>query len=412
MTHGARYSLGPLALAFTILLSRSVDAREHRDFPVQAQEPSIDAHATDKRSHSLALGRVLASEPLPGELWLPSTGRAYRLQYLSAGMFGLPAVVSGAVFVPEGPAPAAGWPIVSWAHGTVGVADACAPSTMVRSARDIAYLSAWLRAGYAVAATDYRGLGTKGRHPYLDGTTAARDVIDVVRAARRLDSSLSRSWFAVGQSQGAHAALFAASMATAYAPELDFRGTIATAPPTQWRMTITATDAINPALPASPFAIPILAGLETVHRWTFDAAEYLTDLGREIYRDALRAECFSTTAARVAGLLNGAVYDIDAAEEERLIRFLELEDVPIKAYDRPVYIAQGTADRVVYPPASELTANQLHAAGADVTFGVYPGIDHNGVLAAALADLLAWAARVGEEPTKPWWKGAHDARLP
>lgn len=32
------------------------------------------------------------------------------------------------VFTPNTPAPAGGWPIVVWAHGTTGVADACAPS--------------------------------------------------------------------------------------------------------------------------------------------------------------------------------------------------------------------------------------------------------------------------------------------
>ena len=282
--------------------------------------------------------------------------------------------------------------MVSWAHGTVGVADVCAPSTAGRSVRDITYLTAWLKAGYAIVATDYRGLGTVGRHPYLDGSSAARDVIDMARAARRVDSALSKTWFAVGQSQGAHAALFVSSIATEYAPELDFRGTIATAPITQWRMTITETDGLNPALPANPVAIDIVAGLEAVHPFTFKAADSLTEAGREIYDAALHTECFTATATRVAGLLNGDVYTIDAAGQENLIELLELEDIPIKAYDRPVYIAQGTADRVVYPLATDLTAAQLAAAGTDMTFKFYPGADHNGVLAAALPDLLAFAA--------------------
>ena len=36
--------------------------------------------------------------------------------------------VSGTVAVPKGKAPKGGWPVVSWAHGTIGIADACAPS--------------------------------------------------------------------------------------------------------------------------------------------------------------------------------------------------------------------------------------------------------------------------------------------
>ena len=38
--------------------------------------------------------------------------------------------------------------------------------------------------GYAIAATDYPGLGTPGPHPYLVGDSEARAVIDSVRAAR------------------------------------------------------------------------------------------------------------------------------------------------------------------------------------------------------------------------------------
>jgi alpha-beta hydrolase superfamily lysophospholipase len=383
----AKSAVAVFALAITLLTPALAGANP-------TQQP--DARSTNAAaSHGPGLigpGKVLFSEPLPAALWLPGSARAYRVYYLSTGHFGLPVIVSGAVFIPEGATPAGGWPMVSWAHGTVGVADVCAPSTAGRSVRDITYLTAWLKAGYAIAATDYRGLGTIGRHPYIDGMSAARDVIDMARAARRVDGALSKTWFAVGQSQGAHAALFTSSIATKYAPELDFRGSIATAPITQWRMTVTETDALNPTLQANPFPFDLLAGLEAVHPFTFKAADFLTDAGREIYQAALQTECFSATAARVAGLLNEDVYDIDAAKQEQLIELLELEDIPIKAYDRPVYIAQGTADRVVYPPATDLTAAQLAAAGTDVTFKFYPGADHNGAMAAALPDLLAFAA--------------------
>ena len=402
MFHLERHTLGRLGLAITLITLIApalANAGQNQQPDALSQQPdalSAGAAISHGPSHigpsQIGPGRVLSSAPLPSALWLPSTGRAYRVTYLSTGHFGLPVIVSGAIFIPEGPTPAGGWPVVSWAHGTVGVADVCAPSTAGRSARDIPYLTAWLQAGYAIVATDYRGLGTVGRHPYLDGLSEARDVIDMVRAARRVDHALSKTWFAVGQSQGAQAALFVASIEAKYAPELDFRGAIATAPPTQWRMTVTETDAVNPALPANPLTIDILAGMEAAHFFTFNASEYLTDAGRGIYKAALNSECVPATAARVANLVNGDVYEIDDEKAERLIELLELEDIPIKAYDRPVYIAQGTADRVVYAPATEMTAAQLQAAGTDVTFVYYPGADHNSLMAAALADVLAWAS--------------------
>ena len=36
--------------------------------------------------------------------------------------------MTGMVAVPNGTAPAGGWPVVTWGHGTNGMADVCAPS--------------------------------------------------------------------------------------------------------------------------------------------------------------------------------------------------------------------------------------------------------------------------------------------
>ena len=36
--------------------------------------------------------------------------------------------ISGSVSVPKGKPPKGGWPVITWAHGTTGVADICAPS--------------------------------------------------------------------------------------------------------------------------------------------------------------------------------------------------------------------------------------------------------------------------------------------
>ncbi|MFI7705483.1 hypothetical protein [Nonomuraea sp. NPDC049480] len=135
---------------------------------VLALAPAVPAQAG---AHHHKPGRVLSAQPLPASLWLPGTAAAHRIRYTSTGLSGRPVAVAGAVFIPEGTAPRHGWPVVSWAHGTVGIADGCAQSVGGRSARDITYLSAWLRAGYAVVATEYKGLGTPGPHPYLHGAS-------------------------------------------------------------------------------------------------------------------------------------------------------------------------------------------------------------------------------------------------
>lgn len=357
---------------------------------VLALSPAVPALAG---AHHHKPGRVLSAEPLPASLWLPGAAAAHRIRYTSTGLSGRPVAVAGAVFIPEGTAPRHGWPVISWAHGTVGVADGCAQSVGGRSDRDVTYLSAWLRAGYAVVATEYEGLGTPGPHPYLHGASEAYGVIDMVRAARTVARSLGRTWLAVGQSQGGQAVLFAGAVADRYAPELDYRGAIATAPPSQWRTLIDVARAFEPSAPAIPNVLLILEMLRAAHPHTFDPAGYLTPAGAELFTRARTELCFTELAEQLAGRTAGDVYDVDAAERERLTRLMEYDaDIPIVRHRRPVFIAQGTADTVVHPPASKTTADQLAAAGTDVTFRFYPGADHSGPMTAALPELLAWAA--------------------
>ena len=85
-------------------------------------------------------------------------------------------------------------------------------------------LNAWLAAGYAVMRTDYQGLGTPGVHPYLVGESEGRSVLDIIRAARDLDSSIGKRFLIAGHSQGGQAALFAAGEANSWTPDLKLRG--------------------------------------------------------------------------------------------------------------------------------------------------------------------------------------------
>lgn len=149
-------------------------------------------------------GRLLRQEVLPPAVGLAGAGRQFRLLYSStSGLDGVtPVAVSGALFIPPGKSPNGGWPLVTWGHGTVGVADICAPSWQGRSYRDVRYLNRWLSEGFAVVATDYEGLGTPGGHPLLNNRTAAYGILDVVRAARAGFPEVANKVLVVGQSQG------------------------------------------------------------------------------------------------------------------------------------------------------------------------------------------------------------------
>src|SRR5581483_7859371 len=118
-----------------------------------------------------------------------------------------PLPVSGTVAIPKGRAPKGGWPVISWAHATVGLADVCAPTRSdVLGGYERPLLNRWLRAGYAVVRTDYQGLGTPGGNPDLIGTSEAHTVLDIVRAAHAFDRELDLHRVGLaGHSVGGHA---------------------------------------------------------------------------------------------------------------------------------------------------------------------------------------------------------------
>src|SRR3954467_14480068 len=182
-------------------------------------------------------GQLLQSRKLTGEPALTSAGKNWLVKYRSVGVDGKAITVSGVVSLPKGNAPKKGWPVISYDHGTTGIADQCAPS---RDATDnpahpynsyvYPLLNRWLKAGYAVVRTDYQGLGSGGIHEYLNGVAEGRSTLDVVRAARKVNPKISKRLAISGHSQGGHAALWGAFLAPKYTPELKLRGTVAFAP--------------------------------------------------------------------------------------------------------------------------------------------------------------------------------------
>ncbi len=182
---------------------------------------------------SKAPGVLLRQESLDEHQSLNRAAENIRLLYTSTeGLFAEdPVAVSGALFIPRGIAPEGGWPLLGWAHGTVGIADICSPSWNGRQQRDETYLNHWLANGYAIVASDYQGLGTKGTHPYLATRPAAYSNLDIIRAVQKAGFPVSDTVVMIGQSQGAAAAIATVGHAPEYAPELKIRGVVATGAP-------------------------------------------------------------------------------------------------------------------------------------------------------------------------------------
>ncbi|GAA3533082.1 lipase [Aeromicrobium flavum] len=156
-----------------------------------------------------------------------------KIQYVSTGARGDRTAVTGTVIVPD-----AAWkkggerPIIAVSPGTQGLNDKCAPSKLIETAN--LYDGNWIRkfyeAGYAVALTDYEGLGTPSTHPYANNVALGQNALDVVRAAQNLGFSKTAPVFLQGFSEGGGATAGALELAPTYAPELKIKGAHATAP--------------------------------------------------------------------------------------------------------------------------------------------------------------------------------------
>ena len=153
------------------------------------------------------------------------------MTYKMLGVNGKEVQATSLVFTPKTAAPANGWPIVVWAHGTTGVADKCAPSQQGLKESQM-LLTKLLLAGYVVVAPDYEGLGAEGNHPFLNLKSEAFSITDAVVAThdylRLQGKKVAPQWMTIGHSQGGHAALGAAQYAAR--AQLDYKGTIAIAP--------------------------------------------------------------------------------------------------------------------------------------------------------------------------------------
>ncbi|MFF5445866.1 lipase family protein [Streptomyces sp. NPDC012888] len=177
-----------------------------------------------------------AFHPLPGQ---PTGTRAWKIHYRSTTADGAPNVVSGTVIVPQdgrtGPRP-----LITYAVGTVGLGDSCAPSANLPdgTSMEANLIQQLTWRGWAVVVTDYEGLGTPGTHTYTVGRSAGHAVLDAARAAQRLpEAGLSADGpvGVMGYSQGGQAAGWAAELHGSYAPELNVKGTAAGGVPADLR---------------------------------------------------------------------------------------------------------------------------------------------------------------------------------
>lgn len=173
----------------------------------------------------------------------PDGIRLFRIMYQSTDLEDNSLPVTGLFAVPDTEPPPGGFPLVAFAHGTLGIGQVCGPSLSPLLPYNPGY-TIWpthveplVQEGWAVVATDYSGMGAPGPSSYLVGPLEGRGILDSMRAVLEPHPEtgnvpIDQDKLALyGKSQGGEAVLAAMEILDDYAPDLDaVAGGVALAP--------------------------------------------------------------------------------------------------------------------------------------------------------------------------------------
>ncbi|WP_378143899.1 lipase family protein [Cnuibacter sp. UC19_7] len=308
------------------------------------------------------------------------------------------------LFVPFGPPPEAGWPLLAWVHGTTtGGAPDRAPSlseTLDGGLTGDGYVTDYvdaidrmLRSGFAVVAPDLEGLGPTAAtpHPYYGADSLARSVNGAVRAARDVEPSLARAWGVIGHSEGGHGSLATESLAHEL-PDADLVGTVAFAPFTSVTAIVDyhgdqairhPEEAFDHVVQQNFNVALIAAGLRALD----DGFDFGSVMGVD-----LAAVMPTLTATGSVGIVSAIADSITRASIRdfrglrpgwdlvpTVRRFLERNDLAIMPRfrpERPTLILQGDVDVSVPEPITRAFLHNLGPRAQNIAYRCYPGVDH------------------------------------
>jgi pimeloyl-ACP methyl ester carboxylesterase len=375
-----------LVIAFAVLAAPA--SAEVRKGPRGAAFYKPPKHLHGKHGGLIWARKETGSDALKG------AKRNELLLYTSKGLDNKLTAVSGSVAIPKGKAPKGGWPVITYAHGTTGSADSCAPTRGYDAGSLVSYayplLKRWLKAGYAVVRTDYDGLGTPGVHQYLLGTSEGRSVLDAVRAARRFDKRISKRYVIAGHSQGGHAALFAAALGPKYVRDLKLRGTVAFAPASHLSGQFQTALTLNNT--GGGLGAIIALGLRAVD--TADSnlglPSLLTPQAAALYPQT-KTRCYDALSRpdSFGGLpLNQFVKS--GANVQPVLTVVGESDPEHLRMRTPVRIEQGTADGTVFEVFTKQLVDEYAQNGVKVVYKTYNGVSHGEVVNAAAGDATKW----------------------
>jgi pimeloyl-ACP methyl ester carboxylesterase len=253
----------------------------------------------------------------------------------------------------------------------------------------------YVMVGYAVVATDYAGLGTEGRHAYLDMLSNGTDVINSVRAAHDAVPNLSEKWLVIGHSQGGVSSLGVAQLENTIR-DPNFIGTIALAGSSDLESILTNGIGTNLSVLNGLVAFWVY-GVKTIYP-ELHIADVLTGKAAALYATSVEEGCRAASGA-FAALPADEMLRPGWKQNPYIKQFLARNQPGVKPAYGPLLLVSGGDDIMFTPSAGQIVLRRLCAAGATVQRNVYPGLGHDAVVYGSLRDQLEWiAARFAGRP--------------
>ena len=358
----------------------------------------------------------------------PNAAESVVMTYKMQGIKGQETQATALVFTPKTEPPAGGWPIVAWAHGTVGVGDDCAPSRnrlivegLLPDVHTQKMIDSFVQAGYVVVAPDYEGLGEpSGRelHPFLNLKSEAYSITDAVVVTKSwLGNKASNKWAVVGASQGGHAALGAAQYAAR--ANMDYKGVVAFAPANNLEMIESLSDMavaqrglFNQILSYSvldTLTAYMAAGMKSVYP-TEPVYSIVFKSPTDKVAEKAESECILDMANSMSNSMFTYLGKNENLEnyprknkgytQHPIVRqFLDKDLPPLQTVVKtPIIIYQGDKDVIVLPRATDALVAQARALTTKIDYRKGPDWDHltvfkdnveNGQLLVDIKTLLA-----------------------
>jgi hypothetical protein len=231
----------------------------------------------------------------------------------------------------------------------------------------------YLSLGYAVVAADYSGLGTYSRYAALDAESNATDVVYAIPAAHEATASLSSKWIALGNSQGAMAAIKVAEQSAPV--DSNYLGSIAISG------VVSPKDLYERLARKPDGMLAILAyGIKTVFP-EFEPSDMLTDKGLATF-EQVESTC---GVPDLSGMLRPNWEKNDFVQ-----KFLSRNEVGRKTARGPLLVIAGGADAGIPASMTAEVVGQMCHQHDRVDFEEYPEVDAGGVLGLSVRDQINW----------------------